>query len=189
MLKCAALLTATCLVEGFAFTPSPTVSLPILAHSSKPFRADKARRLGNLGLLSTKKTAFESDYASSIDNPSDYWFNLAKEKLDWYTQPTKSLTGGLATADVKWFEGEGGGVVLFDTLGVCFCVSISVLLSIFLAASLSIYMYIPSLRFNLKPPPPQMVSSTLATIASIATSRTGGATRQPLSLRVTSLLM
>eukprot|EP00520_Triparma_pacifica_P015085 CAMPEP_0118645464 /NCGR_PEP_ID=MMETSP0785-20121206/7521_1 /TAXON_ID=91992 /ORGANISM="Bolidomonas pacifica, Strain CCMP 1866" /LENGTH=673 /DNA_ID=CAMNT_0006537361 /DNA_START=18 /DNA_END=2039 /DNA_ORIENTATION=+ len=48
--------------------------------------------------------SFETEYVDSISDPSKYWMRLAKDKLNWFKEPTQSLSGSLSTADVKWFE-------------------------------------------------------------------------------------
>ena len=49
---------------------------------------------------------YRLQYAKSIENPSDYWSERARDLLDWEVPFTKGLEGNLQDGDVEWF-GDG----------------------------------------------------------------------------------
>jgi acetyl-CoA synthetase len=46
---------------------------------------------------------YKTQYAQSIQNPSDYWADIAKNLVDWDVPFTQSLQGNFQDGDVSWF--------------------------------------------------------------------------------------
>ena len=51
------------------------------------------------------KSDYQNAYASSIENPEQFWGDIAEQNFVWYKKWNTVLEGTLEGADVKWFNG------------------------------------------------------------------------------------
>ncbi|APE29030.1 acetate--CoA ligase [Aurantiacibacter gangjinensis] len=55
---------------------------------------------------------YDALYERSVQDPDGFWLEQAKERLDWYTAPTKGAEWSYDPVDIKWFS-DG-------TLNICY---------------------------------------------------------------------
>lgn len=65
-------------------------------HRVKPYIAEKTH-------ITAEK--YQALYQASIDNPEQFWSEMATENIDWMKPFTSVLTGGFDKGDVRWFDG------------------------------------------------------------------------------------
>jgi len=64
-----------------------------------------AKSFPALGTSDKTLDDYKKLHKASIEDPSKFWLDQAKERLDWFVEPTVGLQGDFLAGDVRWFAG------------------------------------------------------------------------------------